>query len=78
MELLIADARKSYDPADELLPAARRAADAAAKEGPVFDDNRSSGEVIILTQEESQCLEENGMVEGKPVSQSLWNKCVGR
>ena len=75
---LIADARKSYDPGGELLPAARRGAAAAAKEGPVFDDNRSSGEVIILTQEESQCLEENGMVEGKPVSQSLWNKCVGR
>ena len=78
VDRLIADARKSYDPADELLPAAKRAAEAAAKEGPVFDDNRSSGEVIILTQEESQCLEENGMVDGKPVSESLWNKCVGR
>ncbi len=78
LDRLIADAHKSYDPADELLSAAKRAADRAAKEGPIFDDTRSSGEVIILTQEESQCLEENGMVEGKPVSQSLWNKCVGR
>ena len=79
VELLIVDARKSYDPADELLPAARRAAAAAAEEGPVFDDNPpSGGEETIITPEEAQCLEENGMVEGKPVSQSLWNKCVGR
>lgn len=78
LDRLIADARRSYDPADELLPAAKRAAAAAANEGPVFDDNRSSGEVIILTHEESQCLAENGMVEGEPVSQSLWNKCVSR
>lgn len=76
---LVADARKSYDPSGELLPAARRAAASAAKELPVFDDNRPPDrEEIILTQEESQCLEENGMVEGRPVSQSLWNKCVGR
>ena len=79
LDRLIADAHKSYDPADELLPAAERAAAAAAKEGPIFEDGPLSyPEEIILTQEESQCLEENGMVEGKPVSQSLWNKCVGR
>ena len=79
VERLIADARAAYDPAGELLPAARRAAAAATREGPVFDDMPSSvGEEIILTQEESRCLEENGMVEGKPVSQSLWNKCVDR
>ena len=79
VERLIADARAAYDPDGELLPAARRAAAAADREGPIFDDiPMSGGEEIILTQDESRCLEENGMVEGRPVSQSLWNKCVGR
>ena len=79
VDRLIADARAAYDPDGELLPAARRAAAAADREGPIFDDiPMSGGEEIILTQDESRCLEENGMVEGRPVSQSLWNKCVGR